>query len=147
MLLGSRFTSKVESRFEPTEDEVLVVVETLNTDLSMTSLIPDYIALKEKTLKYRFMMMLVPGVKHKIPDNLSRCPVCCDGPNHRINDADVKVSAFAFTTAHNDQVVKWDRAKVYSVHWGIKPSHSKHPPSFFAKPPASNLQTVQTPSF
>ena len=48
MLLGSRFTSKVESRFEPTEDEVLAVVDTLNTDLSMTSLIPDYIALKRK---------------------------------------------------------------------------------------------------
>ena len=93
------------------------------------------------------MMMLVPGVKHKIPDNLSRCPVCCDGPNHRINDADVKVSAFAFTTAHNDQVVKWDRAKVYSVHWGINPSHSKTPPPpplFFCQAPC--LKSANCPN-
>ena len=57
-------------------------------------------------------MMHVPGVKHEIPDTLSRHPVSCDCPNNTISDADEEASAFAFTTAHNLQTVTWDRAKV-----------------------------------
>ena len=57
-------------------------------------------------------MMHVSGVKHAIPDTLSRHPVSCDCPNNTISDADEEASAFAFTTAHNLQTVTWDRAKV-----------------------------------
>ena len=57
-------------------------------------------------------MMHVPGVKHEIPDTLSRHPVSCDCPNNTINDADEEASAFAFTTAHKLQTVTWDRVKV-----------------------------------
>ena len=57
-------------------------------------------------------MVHVPGVKHKIPDTLSRYPVSCDSQNDTINDEDEEASAFTFTTTHNLQAVTWDRVKV-----------------------------------
>ena len=57
-------------------------------------------------------MMHVLGVKHKIPEILSKYTASWDGPNDTVNDADEEASAFAFTTAHNLQVVTWERVKV-----------------------------------
>ena len=61
------------------------------------------------------MMMHVPGVKHEIPDNLSRYSVSCDGPNDKIIGADEEALAFEFTTAHNLPAVTWDRVKVATL--------------------------------
>ena len=100
-LVGSRFTSPAESRYAPVEGEALAVVYALDkaryfvlgcTDLTIAvdhkpllKLFGDRFLedipnsrlrnLKEKTLRYRFKMVHIPGVKHKVADGLSRHPV------------------------------------------------------------------------
>ena len=76
---------------------------------------PKLCSFEEKTLQYRFMMMHVPGVKHEIPDNLSRYSVSCDGPNDKTIGADEEALAFEFTTAHNLPAVTLDRVKVATL--------------------------------
>ena len=69
---------------------------------------------KEKTLRYRFTMMHIPGVKHKIPDTLSRYPVGHEilPPNDANNDAVEAAYNFALTTNDNLQAVTWGRVKL-----------------------------------
>ncbi|MEL6802297.1 MAG: reverse transcriptase domain-containing protein, partial [Bacteroidota bacterium] len=99
-LVGSRFTHTAESRYAPIEGEALAVVYALEharhfvlgcknllvavdhkpllNVLENRSLdIPNNRLrnLKEKTLRYRFQMVHVAGVKHKATDALSRRPV------------------------------------------------------------------------
>ena len=100
-LVGSRFTNPAESRYAPVEGEALAVVHALDKAryfvLGCTNLIVavdhkpllklfgdrslDEIPnsrlrnLKEKTLRYRFKMIHIPGVKHRVADGLSRHPV------------------------------------------------------------------------
>ena len=99
-LVGSRFTHAAESRYAPVEGEALAVVYALDkaryfvlgcTDLiiavdhkPLLKLFGDRALedipnsrlrnLKEKTLRYRFRMAHVPGVKNKVADGLSRHP-------------------------------------------------------------------------
>ncbi|XP_068232779.1 uncharacterized protein [Palaemon carinicauda] len=99
-LIGSRFTHPAESRYAPIEGEALAVVEALNKTRFFVLGCPSlFIAvdhkpllkifgdrsfedisnarlrnLKEKTLRYRFEMVHVPGTKHKAADTLSRHP-------------------------------------------------------------------------
>lgn len=100
VLVGSRFTHPAESRYAPIEGEALAVVDALGkakhfvlgcTDLivavdhkpllkvlSDRSLndIPNTRLrnLKEKTLRYKFKIVHIPGVKHRAADALSRYP-------------------------------------------------------------------------
>ena len=100
-LVGSRFTNPAESRYAPVEGEALAVVYALDkaryfvlgcTDLivavdhkPLLKLFGDRSLedipnsrlrnLKEKTLRYRFRMIHIPGVKHHVADGLSRHPV------------------------------------------------------------------------
>lgn len=99
-LAGSRFTHSAESRYAPVEGEALAVADALDKaryfvlgckdliiavdhkpllklfgdrsldDISNTRLRN----LKEKTLRYRFRMTHVPGVKHRAADTISRHP-------------------------------------------------------------------------
>ena len=99
-LVGSRFTHAAESRYAPIEGEALAVADALDKarffvlgcedlivavdhkpllkvfgdrcleDISNTRLCN----LKEKTLRYRFRMMHIPGVRHKAADAMSRYP-------------------------------------------------------------------------
>ena len=99
-LAGSRFTFSAESCYAPEEGEALAVADALDKaryfllgckdltvvvdhkpllkilgdrslqDLSNTRLGK----LKEKTLRYRFKMEHIPGVKHPAADGLSRYP-------------------------------------------------------------------------
>ena len=99
-LVGSRFTHPAESRYAPIEGEALAVADSLDKaryfvlecrdliiavdhkpllrvlgdrsleDISNTRLRN----LKEKTLRYRFRMIHIPGVKHRATDSLSRHP-------------------------------------------------------------------------
>ncbi len=104
-LVGSRFTHASESRYAPIEGEALAVADALEKarffvlgckDLTIAvdhkpllkifgdrSLedIPNARLrnLKEKTLRYRFKMIHIPGAKHKAADALSRHP---SGPTH-----------------------------------------------------------------
>ena len=99
-LVGSRFTHPAESRYAPVEGEALAVADALDkarhfvlgcSDLviavdhkPLLKLFGDRSVedipntrlrnLKEKTLRYRFRMVHIPGVKNKTSDALSRHP-------------------------------------------------------------------------
>ena len=100
-LVGSRFTHPAESRYAPIEGEALAVADTLDKarhfvlgcrnltiavdhkpllkifgdrsleHISNTRLLRN---LKERTLRYRFQMTHIPGIKNRAPDTLSRHP-------------------------------------------------------------------------
>ena len=99
-LIGSQFTSPAESRYKPIEGEALAVVEGLDKTrffvLGCTNLtvavdhkpllkilsdrcledIPNARLrnLKEKTLRYKFKIVYVPGIEHLTADATSRYP-------------------------------------------------------------------------
>ncbi len=99
-LVGSRFTHAAESRYAPIEGEALAVVDALDKARhfvlgckNLTIAVDhrpllkifgdrflDHICntrlrnLKEKTLRYHFKIVHIPGVKNKAPDTLSRHP-------------------------------------------------------------------------
>lgn len=99
-LVGSRFTHPAESRYAPIEGEALAVADALDraryfvlgcTDLTVAvdhkPLLgifgqrplddisnPRLRNLKEKTLRYRFQLVHIPGVKNKASDCMSRSP-------------------------------------------------------------------------
>ena len=104
-LVGSRFTHAAEARYAPVEGEALAVVDALDKARFFTLGCDDLIIdvdhkpllnlfsdrsldaisntrlrdLKEKTLRYRFRMAHIPGVKHKAADAISRKPT---GPSN-----------------------------------------------------------------
>ena len=99
-LVGSRFTHAAESRYAPIEGEALAVADALDKarhfvlgcknltiavdhkpllkifgDRSMDNISNTRLRnLKEKTLRYHFKMIHIPGIKHRAPDTLSRYP-------------------------------------------------------------------------
>ena len=99
-LIGSRFTSPAESRYKPIEGEALAVAEGLDKTRFFTlgcsnlTIAVDHKPLlkilndrcledipnarlrnlKEKTLRYKFKIVYVPGVKHLTADATSRYP-------------------------------------------------------------------------
>ena len=105
-LVGSRFTHAAESCYAPVEGEALAVADALDKArffvLGCTNLIIavdhkpllkifgdrslDEISnarlrnLKEKTLRYKFRMIHIPGVRHKAADALSRHPTGLTSP-------------------------------------------------------------------
>jgi len=100
-LVGSRFTHAAESRYAPIEGEALAVADALDKAryfvLGCENLIvavdhkpllklladralddipnPRLRNLKEKTLRYRFRIIHIPGMKNKAADAMSRRPV------------------------------------------------------------------------
>ena len=100
-LVGSRFTSSAESRYAPIEGEALAVVDALEKTRHFVLGCPNLIIavdhkpllkvfgdrsldaipnprlrnLKEKTLKYKFQIVHIPGARHIAADTLSRSPV------------------------------------------------------------------------
>ena len=99
-LVGSRFTHGAESRYAPVEGEALAVVDALDKaryfvlgceeliiavdhkpllkifgDRSLDQLSNGRLRnLKEKTLRYKFKMIHIPGAKHRAADAVSRNP-------------------------------------------------------------------------
>ena len=99
-LVGSRFTHSAESRYAPVEGEALAVADALDKARFFTLGCEDLIIavdhnplpklfgdrsleeisnarlrnLKEKTLRYKFRMVHIPGVKHRAADAMSRNP-------------------------------------------------------------------------
>lgn len=100
-LVGSRFTSGAESRYAPVEGEALAVVDALDKACQFTLCCSDLVVamdhkpllsilgdrcldnvpnprlrnLKEKSLRYRFRVVRIPGVRHAAADAVSRHPV------------------------------------------------------------------------
>lgn len=115
MLVGSRFTHAAESRFAPVEGEALAVADALDKVrlfvLGCSNLIiaVDHKPLlkvfgarsleeitnarirnlKEKTLRYRFSMVHIPGVRHKAADAVSRHPTGTKKPEMLVLPDDV----------------------------------------------------------
>ena len=105
-LVGSRFTSGAESRYAPIEGEALAVADALDKarffvlgckdlilavdhkpllkilgDRSLDEISNGRLRnLKERTLRYHFRVIHVPGVKHKAADAVSRYPTGCSEP-------------------------------------------------------------------
>ena len=101
VLMGSRFTHGAESRYAPIEGEALAVVDDLNKTRHFTLGCPDLTVvvdhkpllkvlgdralddipnprlrnIKEKSLRYRFRVLHIPGVRNTVADALSRNPV------------------------------------------------------------------------
>ena len=99
-LVGSRFTHPAESRYAPIEGEALAVADALDKcryfvlgcnnlviAVDHKPLLKVFLNrsledignsrlrnLKEKTLRYRFRMIHIPGAKHKAADGVSRYP-------------------------------------------------------------------------
>ena len=106
-LVGSRFTHAAESRYAPIEGEALAVADALDKarhfvlgcnnltiavdhkpllkifgDRSIDQISNTRLRnLKEKTLRYRFRMIHVPGIRNKTPDALSRYPTGTTTPD------------------------------------------------------------------
>jgi len=100
-LVGSRFTSSAESRYAPIEGEALAVVVALEKTRHFVLGCPDLTVvvdhkpllkvfgdrslnaipnprlrnLKEKTLRFRFDIVHIPGIRHAAADAMSRHPV------------------------------------------------------------------------
>ncbi|KAK3731603.1 hypothetical protein QZH41_004849 [Actinostola sp. cb2023] len=106
-LVGSRFTHAAESRYAPVEGEALAVTDALDKarffvlgcsnliiavdhkpllkifgDRSLEDISNGRLRnLKEKTLRYRFRMIHIPGVQHKAADAVSRHPTGSTNPD------------------------------------------------------------------
>ena len=128
-LVGSRFTHAAESCYSPIEGEALVVANALDkarffvlgcSDLTVAvdhkpllkvlgdrSLedIPNARLrnLKEKTLRYRFRMVCIPGVRHKAADAVSRHPTCLKTPEMLILPDDIATTSDSPTPPPPDQ--------------------------------------------
>ena len=111
-LVGSRFTSGAESRYAPIEGEALAVIDALDKTRYFTLGCADLIIavdhkpllkvfsdrcldeipnprlrnLKEKSLRYRFRIVHVPGARHAAADAVSRHPVSPADPVHLPDD-------------------------------------------------------------
>ncbi|XP_046846784.1 uncharacterized protein LOC124440433 [Xenia sp. Carnegie-2017] len=87
-LVGSRFTHAAESRYAPIEGEALAVADALDKpllklfgDRTLENIPnPRLRNLKEKTLRYRFQMIHIPGIRHKAVDAISRHPTGPENP-------------------------------------------------------------------
>ena len=114
-LVGSRFTHAAESRYDPIEGEALAVADALDKsrhfvlgcnnltiavdhrpllkifgDRSLDQISNTRLRnLKEKTLRYRFKMAHIPGVKNRAPDTLSRHPTGDQNPPKMVLHDDI----------------------------------------------------------
>ena len=152
-LIGSRFTHPAESRYAPIEGEALAVADALNKARYFVLGCPDLIIavdhkpllkifgnrnledipnarirnLKEKTLRYRFRMEHIPGVKHKAADATSRQPAGCrnqpvltliddtDDNNEALTECDnieESLRQSQIAVLKSIQSVTWDRVKL-----------------------------------
>ena len=130
-LIGSRFTSGAESRYSPVEGEALAIVDALDKaryfilgcpDLTILTVITDHkplvklfgdrslndipnprlLRLKERSLRYKFKIIHIPGVRNKAADALSRHPVGAPSKNDAHTSLNM-MSLSAIRTLDNQQ--------------------------------------------
>ena len=123
-LVGSHFTHAAESRYAPVEGEALAVADTLDKarffvlgcsnliiavdhkpllkvfgDWSLEEITNARLRnLKEKTLRYRFRMVHIPGVRHKAADAVSRHPTGTTNPELLVLPDDIAAATNALAT-------------------------------------------------
>ena len=146
-LVGSRFTHSAESRYAPIEGEALAVVDALEksrhfvlgcnnltiavdhkpllkvfNDRSLEDIHNSRLRnLKEKTLKYRFKMVHIPGVKNKTPDALSRHPTGTEHPDKMILQDDhhtIPIPSTLMAGLSTEDTILLDEMDKSSI-WGI----------------------------
>ena len=114
-LVGSRFTSGAESRYAPVEGEALAVADALDKarffilgcedlilavdhkpllkilgDRSLDEISNSRLRnLKERTLRYRFRIVHIPGIKHRAADAISRHPTGSATPSSLVLPDDI----------------------------------------------------------
>lgn len=119
VLVGSRFTHPAESRYAPVEGEALAVAHALDkcrhfvlgckdliiavdhkpllglfTNRSLEDIPNNRLRnLKERTLRYRFTMQHIPGLKNRVPDALSRHPSGDPSPEQMVLPDDISFIA------------------------------------------------------
>ncbi|XP_021365018.1 uncharacterized protein LOC110457888 [Mizuhopecten yessoensis] len=118
-LVGSRFTHAAETRYAPVEGEALAVADALDKarhfvlgcdnliiavdhkpllklfgDRSLENIPNNRLRnLKEKTLRYRFRMLHVPGIRHRAADCISRHPI--GEPEKLVLEDDIAALSFS----------------------------------------------------
>ena len=142
-LVGSRFTHSAESRYAPIKGEALAVADALEKSryfvLGCSDLIVvvDHKALlkifhdralenvtntrlqnlKEKTLRYSFKMIHIPGVKHRATDCLSRHPTDAAVQLVLPDDVATVVSPAQDDAVLSTAVTTLNSLEVWSVTW------------------------------
>ena len=149
-MVGSRFTSSAESRYSPVEGEALAIADALDKarhyvqgcpnliiatdhdpllklfgDRSLDGIPnPRLLRLKERSLRYRFKVKHIPGVRNRAADALSRHPV--SNPNaNTVSDSDPAVhmaslSAIRVLEPYPDKTCvssHYDSDLIQSVTW------------------------------
>ncbi|XP_053385871.1 uncharacterized protein LOC128550595 [Mercenaria mercenaria] len=143
-LVGSRFTSATESRYAPVEGEALAVADALEKarylvlgcdnlviavdhkpllklfgDRSLENIPNARLRnLKEKTLRYKFKMLHVPGAKNRAPDAVSRNPTGDAEPmvlNDDVSSVSLNNESYLYLSAaysiENLECVTWDKVR------------------------------------
>ena len=124
-LIGSRFTHPAESRYAPVEGEALAVADALDRAKYFVLGCPDLTVavdhkpllgilgprplddisnprlrnIKEKTLRYSFRLIHIPGIKNKVSDCLSRSPSGPAAPE-KFRLEDDSTSTLSTTSSH-----------------------------------------------
>ena len=150
-LVGSRFTTGTESRYSPIEGEALAVVDALQkarhfilgcdnliiavdhkplikifNDKSLEDIHnPRLLKLKEKTLKYKFQILHIPGVKNTAADAMSRHPTntsnifddldpldISTSPIKTYDETSPKESHHLCEPINNVETVSWDDIRI-----------------------------------
>jgi len=136
VLVGSRFTHPAESRYAPIEGEALAVADAMDkarhfilgckeliiavdhkpllglfTNRSLNDIPNNRLRnLKERTLRYRFSMIHVPGLKNRTPDALSRHPTGNPAPD-RLSLPDDVAYMSAVSALESLQSVTWEKVR------------------------------------
>ena len=145
-LTGSRFTHAAESRYAPIEGEALAVADSLEKaryfvlgcndltvavdhkpllkifeDRSLDKIgNPRLRNLKEKTLMYKFKIIHVPGLKHKVADCFSRHPIgdpellrLPDDIDEALPDTEQVITSCSANSLNNLEIrsVTWQRVR------------------------------------
>lgn len=139
--VGGRFTSPAESRYAPVEGEALAVAYSLDrarhfvlgcenlivavdhkpllglfTNRSLENIPNNRLKnLKELTLRYRFTMHHVPGLKHRASDATSRYPTGDPSPSQLILQDDIApIIIESSDSIQSIQAISWDKLRLTS---------------------------------
>ncbi|XP_066931785.1 uncharacterized protein [Clytia hemisphaerica] len=141
VLVGSRFTSPAESRYAPVEGEALAVAYSLDrarhfvlgckeliiavdhkpllglfTNRSLDDIPNNRLENpKELTLRYRFSMYHIPGLKHRASDATSRYPTGDPLPEPLFLQDDIAPINVSDHTLQSIQSITWDKVRLLSA--------------------------------